>query len=329
MLKMTSTQWDIVKGQRLSFNAAEDALKAKDVPLNGFASSLPQYVWKDWDREAIEISRDKLVVFNDLASSLSVAQPLGKTVHEYPIVGDNGEVITTFNGEQRSRKDHPKWEYELTAVPLYEIGFEFSAIQMRAAESDGYNIIKAPASNIMYHLADRLETIAITGDANEVYAQRPIYGLTTHPHRIPVSRAGLDLSNATGAQVKGAFSKIFDTLEANNQFDEVMFYMNKSQWRRMTETDYSNEKGDSSIAQKVLQMEGVQGVLGASKVPANTILGVIKQRSKIEVLSRMPLTTIAKPRFHPFDPYCFEVWASGVLEIKRDANNKTGIVHYS
>jgi len=66
MIKYSKEQADFLLNSRKQFNATQAALGVNH--LVGNASPLPRYVWEMIDRESVQIQRDVLAVYNDLAS---------------------------------------------------------------------------------------------------------------------------------------------------------------------------------------------------------------------------------------------------------------------
>lgn len=65
----------------------------------------------------------------------------------------------------------------------------------------------------------------------------------------------------------------------------------------------------------------------SSRVAADEIIALIKDRRVVQVLNGMPLTTRAQFRANPEDEYNFVTMAAASVEIKFDANGKCGIAH--
>ena len=90
MIKYSKEQADFLLNSRKQFNMTQSALGVNH--LVGNASPLPRYVWEMIDRDAVQIQRDVLAVYNDLASSVSMAIPIGKLLHMFPKISDSGSA---------------------------------------------------------------------------------------------------------------------------------------------------------------------------------------------------------------------------------------------
>ena len=79
MLRFTPEQQAFVLANRRQFNERQAALATAHGltgnSLIGNALPLPKDVWGMWDREGIEVQRDVLAVFNDLAATVTTPMP--------------------------------------------------------------------------------------------------------------------------------------------------------------------------------------------------------------------------------------------------------------
>jgi hypothetical protein len=324
MLKFSKEQWDHVVNSRRQFNASQVALgnRSGDTFI-GNAQPVPRYVWESWDREGVEIQREVLSVFNDLASSVSMPMPIGKLIHYFQTISDSGEVNVSLDGRSKARTDQPLLDYHGTPLPIIDSTFSFGWRQMAAAASEGYSLDPAGRVNAMFKVAQKLEDLTLNGDASISVGGNVLYGLLNHPKR-NTDTHGVDLNGGTGANWKAAFSKLTDALYGDNFYELPTVYVNVSDWKYARETDYATTY-PKTIAARILESAGIANVVPASNVPANTLVGVVKNRRVLQVLSGMPMATRAKVRENPEDDYNFVTMAAAALEIKFDATNQCGV----
>ncbi|WZG76824.1 hypothetical protein IAOACIIE_00336 [Mannheimia haemolytica] len=82
MLKFTKEQERFVINERINYDKKHALMAANSAGLLGNAMTLPKDVWAEWDRDAVQIQREELVVFNDLAG-ISKSMPIGKLIHHF------------------------------------------------------------------------------------------------------------------------------------------------------------------------------------------------------------------------------------------------------
>lgn len=334
MLRFTPDQVAALNQQRSAFNARQALLAEThgiqavgNAGLLGNASPLPFTVWGEWDKEGITVQRDQLTVFNDLAASLSRPIPIGKLIHYFQIISDSGQANTSLDGRSKARVDQPTIDYAGTPVPIIDSTFFFGWRQMEAAASEGYSLDPAARLNAMYKVARQVELQTLNGNAAMVVNGAPLYGLTNHPKR--ATRAtGVTLNGATGAQWLTEFNAIIALLIAKNFYRPVTIYMNFATLRYAQNTDYAAGY-PKSIYTRLMEDGMIKEIIGASNIAANTVIAVVKDRSVMQVLNGMPMSTRPQFRANPEDDYTFVTMMAAALEIKYDAANQCGIAHSS
>lgn len=294
----------------------------------GNASPLPRDVWGEWDREGIEVQREVLAVFGDLAASVGMPMPIGKLVHYFQQISDSGAVNVSLDGRSKARTDQPVITYQGTPLPIIDSTFSYGWRQMEAARTEGYQLDGAGRMNANHKVAEKLENLALVGDSQIVVGGDQLYGLTNHPKRETRSTTNT-LSTCTGAEWLEDVNATLVLLHGNNFRTPATLYVNWDDWFYATQTDFSTSYPNKTIAQRVLENGGVREVIPASNVAADTIIAVVKDRRVLQVLNGMPMSSRQQFRANPEDDYNFVVMAAQALEIKYDAEDNCGIAHSS
>lgn len=292
--------------------------------LAGNASTLPKDVWGEWDRDAILVQKDVLAVFSDLAATNSRPMNLGKLIHYFQTVSDSGDVNISLDGRGKAKTDAPVIDYHGTPLPIIDSEFSFGWRQMLAAQSEGYSLDSAARYNHMRKVAEKLEDIALNGDANINIGGATLTGLRNAPNRATATH-GVDLNGADGAAWTDAIKKTIAALHAKNFYSPVTIYLNYSDWFYASSTEYVATYPKKILA-ALMEIPGIAAIIPASKVPANEILGVCKRPDVVQVLNGMPMTVRPKVRQNPEDDYVFTVIAAAAVELKFDATGQAGYV---
>lgn len=336
MLRYSPAQADALKANRLAFNTSERALMAnyglepgKPNPLIGNASPLPKDVWGDWDKESVQLQRSILAVFSDLAAAVSVPMQLGKLMQYFRTVSDSGDVNISLDGQSEAKTDQPDYAYHGTPLPIVDSTFSYGWRQMLAAQSEGENLDSDGRDNAVRRVAEKLELIALDGDANIVVGSDVLYGIRNHPKR-NTRATGVTLNGASGAQWLTEITAILALLHADNfKIGNFTFYMNFTDYFYASNTDYSTAYPNKSILDRVKEVMGVGAIVPAQQVNANEIIAVMKDRRVVRVLNGMPVSTVAKFRANPMDPYNFQTLAAAAVQVRFDADDNCGIAHSS
>ena len=334
MLRFTPAQQDYILQNRRSFNAQQAVIanmlgENNGQALVGNALPLPRDVWGEWDRDAVMIQRDILAVFNDLASSVSFPMPIGKLVHYFQTVSDSGEVNISMDGRSKAREDQPVFDYHGTPLPIVDSTYSFGWRQMEAARTEGVALDPTARDNSNRKVAEKMEDIALNGDAKIVVGGAQLYGLRNHPKRNTRS-TGVTLNGATGVQWKAEIIALVKLMHTKNFRVPMTIYMNWDDWFYADSTDYNTTQNfGKTILQAIKEIEGVGQIIPGSKVPANELIAVVKNRSVVQVLNGMPLSNRAQFRANPEDDYDFVAMMAAAVEIKYDAIDQCGIGHSS
>jgi hypothetical protein len=325
MLRFTLKQQAFLLNNRRGFNDRERELagQLRGNTMIGNASPLPKDVWGVWDREGIEVARQTLAVFNDLAASVATPMPIGKLVHHFQTISDSGNVNISLDGRSKARTDQPVIEYHGTPLPIVDSTFSYGWRQVAAAQSEGYNLDIGARRNAMFKVAQKLESIALDGDASIVVGGAPLYGLRNHPMRETRS-TGVALNGATGAQWLAEIVATLKLLHDNNFKRPATIYLNWDDWFYAQSTEFTTGY-PKTIAQRVLEMGGVASIVPADTILAGQIIALIKDPMVVQVLNGMPMSIRAQFRANPEDDYNFVVMAAAAVEIKFDAEDQCGV----
>lgn len=286
----------------------------------GNASPLPKDVWGEWDRESVEIQRDVLAVFNDLAGSVSRPIDIGKLIHYFRQVSDSGVVNISLDGRSKAKTDQQVYSYVGTPVPIIDSTFSYGWRQMRAAQLEGESLESDGRENAMRKVAEKLEDLVLNGDSTIVVDGRVLYGLRNHPKRNSRQTSNT-LASATGAQWKADVVATLQLLNADYFYDDATLYVNKNDWLYASRTIYDTTLGTQLISDHIRSIAGVGSVVASSKVPPSNIIAVVKRRSVVQLLNAMPMATTALFRQNPQDDYVFQTLAAAALEIKYDGSS--------
>ena len=324
MLRFTDEQQAFVLANRRQFNASQIAMAENHgQTLVGNALPLPKDVWGLWDREAVEVQRTTLRVFNDLSSSVSMPMPIGKLVHHFQTVSDSGSVNVSLDGRSKGRTDQPVFAYHGTPLPIIDSPFSYGWRQVAAASTEGFQLDAAGRMNSMRKIAEKAESLMLNGDTDIVVGADPLYGLRTHPRRNTRTTAQA-LNGATGAQWLATITATLKLLHDDNFKSPATIYLNFDDWFYATSTEFTAGY-PKTIAQRVLELGGLREVIDADSINPGEVIAVVKDRRVLQVLNGMPMTTRAQFRANPEDDYNFVTMAAVALEIRFDANQNCGV----
>lgn len=326
MLRYTAEQQALLIHNRQRFNDAQATLaNLHGSTFLGNASPLPRDVWGEWDRDAIQVQRATLGVFNDIATAAQRPIPIGKLVHYFQTVSDSGEVNVSLDGKSKARTDQPLIEYYGTPIPIVDSGFSYSWRQMAAASSEGYQLDSAGRDNANRRVAEQMENAALVGFPTITVAGASSFGLLNHPNR-GTRQTGVTINGATGPQIIAEIVATLKLLHDANFKTPATIYLNWDDWFYMGANEFTGGYS-KTILQRVMEIPGIRELVPVDSVPASNLVAIIKDRRVLQILNGMPISTRAKFRANPEDDFDFTVIGAGALEIKFDAEGNCGVAH--
>lgn len=316
-----------VGGAILAANSGDGNVLGLNQGIIGNASTLPKDVWGAWDRSFVEVQRDVLAVFNDLAGTVSQTVPLGKIVHFFQMLSDSGDINISLDGRSKAKVDQPVHSYEGTPVPIIDSELEYGWRQMLSAQTEGYSLDSDGIMNHQRKIAEKLEDLAINGDSTINVGGATIYGLRTAPYRATGTH-GYTLNGASGANWLSVIKAVVAAIMAKNFRAPVTIYLNYDDWFYASTNDYTASYPKTILA-RLMEIPNVKAIIPASKVPVNEVLAIVKRSDVVKVLNGMPPTTRPKSRQNPEDNYIFTVMAAASVQYKHDAEGQAGYAQFT
>lgn len=299
----------------------------------GNALPVPKDAWGQWARDFIDVQRSTLAVFADIASTNSRSVPLSVLVDHFGLISNVGDdVAVSLDGRSSGKADSPIVNYAGTPLAVFQNSMSFGWKQMLQIQQSGSNMQAVAQNAKRRRLLEKLEDMVINGRDDIVVGGEQIYGLTNHPKRGTATH-GLTLATATPAEVKAAVIALLKTLHAKNFRSGITLYLNWDDYFAFSSYDYQMGVGEIAgqttrritVEMEILNLAGIDRIVAADSVPANTMIALVKDREVVEMLNGMPATTRAQTRMNPEDDYVFKNIAVQSLQLKYDAEDQIGL----
>jgi hypothetical protein len=334
MLRFTPDQQAAITAARAGFNRTQAALAANhatDMAFAGNAAPVDIDAWRRIDDRAVQIQRDVLAVYSTLAAANTTPLGVGDIVSYFPQVSDSGTVSVSMDGRNGKVADQANVKYVGTPVPVISSAARMGWRQMAVVRKGGIGLDVETIANHQRKVAEKLEDMALNGDASVVVGGSQVFGLRNHPQR-NTGTHGFDLNNAatTGANWVTAFAGVINALQGDNAFGQITFFLNYSDWTYAAITDFK-ANGDRKILEALRSIDMVANIIPCSRVPADNILAVTNLAGGNwgSILSAMPLTTRPKTRLNPEDDYVFDVMAVTAPQLRSDFDGRAPFAHFT
>jgi uncharacterized linocin/CFP29 family protein len=327
-LAFNAAQEAAVINSRRHFNASQVALAAAVATggsLIGNALTVPLDAWRRIDGRFQAIQRSVLAVYSRLSAANTVSLDVGDIMSYYPKITDSGEVNWSLDGRSNSLQDQAMVEFAGTPVPVIDsfsrIGWRQMAVMMRGSP----DLAAQSVANNQRKVAEALESMVINGKASIVIGGSPIYGLLNFPDR-STDVHGFDLIGATGANWLTAVGKGLAKLRADNAYGKATLFVNYADWEYADQTDYAAAYS-KTIAQRMMEMMGIQEVVPASGIPTNALVFVnnLSGGEWGSVLTAMPPVTRTKTRVNTEDDYVMGAMAVTSVQFRGDSSGQSQI----
>lgn len=331
MLLYTNEQAAAITGARRAFNQRQVALAAShaaDMAFTGNAAPIDIDAWRRIDDRATQIMRETLAVFNTLARANTTPLGVGDLVSYFPQVSDSGAVTVSLDGRNGEIADQVTVKYVGTPVPVISSAARMGWRQMAVVRKGGIGLDVETIAAHQRKVAEKLEDMALNGDASIVVGGSQIFGLRNHPQR-NTGTHGFDLNNtATGANWLSMFRQLIDLCVGDNAFGRITVFLNYSDWIFASVNEFTAGY-PKTILQRLREIEQIQDIIPCGRVPADNVIGVagLATGDWGSVLSAMPMTTRAKTRQNPEDDYVFDVLAMAAPQLRTDFDGRAPFAH--
>lgn len=299
--------------------------------LRNIVTNAPALLRKDeWlaiDRAVMRVAKPELRLWGDLMSaglSFNIPNALGTTIFQSQNMSDISGAVTSIDGRRRGEADRPV--FDLTAIPLPIIhkDFEFSAREIAVSRRYGQSIDVTNAELAAEKVAEEVERyVAGTTAEPFSYGGATIYGYTTFP-----DRATKTMTTPTGSNNDTVIADILDMMKKSRDMyhrGPWMLYYSDT-WSQFLDRDYSATKGNNTLRERILQIEGISGMRLADYLPPKTMILVEMKSSVVRGLVGMQIVTVQWNE-EGGQVAKFKVMCILVPQLRSDQNGQTGIVH--
>lgn len=282
--------------------------------------------WIQLDTAVLKAARPRLRVVKDLrAAGLEYVIPngLGKTALEHEAMSDIGAATISMDGLRKGNSDRPQFDLRSLPLPIIHKDFSFSARQVAASRNGGSPLDTTTAEAAGRKVAEEAERLALGESATYSYGGGSVYGLKNFPYDLTKTLTAPTTSNqaTTVAEVLDMKQKAMNA----NYFGPFNLYYSPA-WGAYMGGDYSANKGDNTLADRLRKIDGIQAVEQADYLTGTTMLLVQMTADVARIVVGMDITTVQWESQGGME-LNFKVMAIIVPQIRGDYNNATGVVY--
>lgn len=303
--------------------------KQEIIPVaNAASASLRKDEWIQLDEAVIKAARQRLKLVADLRSAglvYNIPNGMSKTELQHQTMSDPGSATMDMDGLAKSDNDRPVYELKSLPLPIVHSQFEFSARAVAVSRTGGSPIDTTMAEAAGRRVAEYLEQLAIGNNTDNRFAT--IYGLTNYPQRLTRT---ITAPTAAGWVPNDT---VLDVLAMRQQSITNRFYgpwklYHSTGWQAYLDEDYSAAKGDITLRERLMKINGITGVESLDFLTGTQLLLVQQTTDVVRMVNGMDLTTVQWESQGGLMRH-FKVLCIQVPQIRCDINSRTGIVHGS
>lgn len=281
--------------------AAEQMLKAlKDgTPFSTqvlrTADTLRKDEWKAYDEALV---REGLIRLRGVADLLgaglvkNIANGFGKTMFEWETVTDMDDATISMDGIARTDNDRQEFELDSLPLPIIHKDFFLHMRHLASSRERGEPLDTMQAGTAGRKVSELVEQVLFQGTTKK-FQGKSIYGYTTAPNR---NTSGFGSNGDWGQSAKTGENILTDVLtmirglEADGFYGPYWIYVPSGASTKLEEDFKSNS--DKTIRQRLLEVDRVQRVTVADKMPDSAVVMVQPTMDVVCMVQGAPLQSI-------------------------------------
>ena len=327
--------WQDLCGDRAWFMANEEAMAQE---VYNSSAVLPRDAWMEMDNVTRRVLRDDEgdVFMRDL---MALAKPvnIGKLVHLTRVSTDAGRVVRSMSGQMAIPIDKVTYDYRGTPVPIFQTGYGREWREWNTLQSENFDALSDDQEAHVAAIREDMASYVLDGDVNVVFQGYAGTGIRTNPLSKAVNLgsavggANIDLTATatTSDAIDAFFTQYFGAiLDANLVRQKINIYVSPEIGRNF-DRSYSGSAGfkGGSLLSYLLTNRRIGKIEVTYKLTGNQFIAFVPSAEFIRPLVGMAVNTTARVRLNPTDNYQFMVMGAMGLEIRADANTKSGVFY--
>jgi uncharacterized linocin/CFP29 family protein len=274
-----------VANRLLANNFNVNALRTNDV--------LRKEEWEQFDSVLVDVARYHMPLTQELISrglTYSINNGLGTTILEWEDVSDMEGAQVSLSGVTRGETDTVEFDLHSMPLPIIHKEFTLNIRKLQASRTLGQPLDVTQATIAARKVAETTESMIVAGHATKI-GSAVIYGLDTVPNSNARTMTNLwDTTTAAAEYVTDILASIA-SLQADYMYGPYTLMVNYTTWNRI-QNDYSVSGASlKTIAERIMQIQGIEKIIPSVDVPANHAYVVQMTRDVIdEVIGLQPTT---------------------------------------
>lgn len=289
---MNTGRWageQLLKALKAGKHMSPQALRTLD--------TLRKNEWEHLDEAVIREGIIRLAVAADVRAAglvIPVPNAMGKTMFQWETATDMEPAQISLSGVSRTEDDRQEFTLNSQPMPIIHKDFNMNLRTLEASRNPpGEPLDTMQAETAARLVAEKIEEGFFLGTNGKTFGGSQIYGLTNHPSINTQDFENNEEWNHASKDGAGILTDVLGAitkLEGDRFYGPYMIYI-PTAYSVPLENDFK-ANSDLTIRQRLLQINGVQGIKVADQCPANQVVIVQMTRDVISLIDGEPIQTI-------------------------------------
>ena len=308
---------------------ADGQIQNQAVPLTNAVATLRRDEWIQIDEAVVRAARNRLRLVSDIrgAGLEYRVNGMSKTVLETSTMTKAGKATLSMDPARIGEGDRPEFDSAFLPLPICHSDFYFNIREIAVSRNGAQPLDTTMIEEASVTVAEEIEKLTLGTLDTYSYSGGTIYGLLNYPSRETVDITAPTASAWTGTLFIEELLEMRQAAADNKRYGPYVLYISPG-WARYLDGDYSASKGENTIRQRALAVEGITDIRQLDFLTGYQMILVQMTSNNIRMVVGLDLTTIQWETIGGMRQN-FKVMALMVPQLRVDGDGNTGIVHGS
>jgi len=281
--------------------------------------------WLEIDKAVVKTTQTELVGINDLiaAGLTKKLGGLGTLLSAYEQLGDMTQADVSMDADVPGEEDRSTFDAQYVPIPIIHKDFRISLRHLLASRNNGEGLDTTQAEAATRVVKEKMEDILFNGH-KKMLGGYPIYGYTTAPHRITGSVVGVW---TTPGNAYKTMVKAIGEFAAKGKNGPFTVYVGSVAYNSLLNLLGSvNDYNELTVISRQLPM--IKDVKRSFNLASGEMVMVQMTSENVDLAIAEDITPVQWDEMGGMLTK-FRVMAALAPRIKFDANNVSGVLHYT
>lgn len=287
-------------------------------------------VWDILDDSVTTVAKGRLRAAGDLRDvglTVTIEEGMGKAIFQYQNMTDISKATVAMEPRVQSQEDRPEYTLLNMPLPLIFKDLSFGMRELLISKNRGPGVDVDATGEAAHRVAEMVDDFVVGNVNPYTWGGGSIWGYTTFTDRMTKvltnPTTGGWNPNVTITEVLAMVQQSVDAFH----FGPWVLYASTG-FRQFTAEDYSATKGDRTLRERLLAIEGIQDVRSLDNLSGYQMILVEMKARNVRLVIGMDIMAIQYNMPGDFET-CIKIICLIAPNFRSDSNHSCGIVHGS